>query len=154
MVSMYPTTKRYDYTFLQYLDGKDDKEKIYKIEPDSVLFFIKKHPQLNKFYEIIKIADMESEICNMINKTFFIPILPDHINLLYLDQLEARKIVSFCILNSKLYKRDLITGLFDTLLINRQLWIDNGVLNRRSKIINYDIEKGKNLIHVIDRLPF
>lgn len=158
MTAMYPDTKPWDFTFLQYLKDAENppsnKTPSFPKDPDSVLGFIASNPEMKEFYQIIKIADMEKDLDGGLKHfTIFIPLSCKGIDLLLLDKLEARKIVMLSMLPAKLYQRDLVTGLFDTFLKNYQLWIDRGVLNKKSNIIMYNFQKSNGLVHVVDKLP-
>jgi hypothetical protein len=158
MTAMYPDTKPWDFTFLQYLKNPQNspvnKMPSYPKDSNSVLAFIASNPDLKDFYQIVKIAGMEDDLDGALKHfTIFVPISCKSIDLLRLDRLEARKIVMLSMLPAKLFQRDLITGLFDTYLKNYQLWIDRGVLNKKSSIIMYNFQKSNGLIHIVDKLP-
>lgn len=159
MTAMYPDTKPWDFTFLQYLKNPGTPKDVNVLppcprNPNSVLSFIASNKDLADFYQIIQIADMQEDLDGKLaGFTIFIPISCKGINLLKLDKLEARKIVMLSMLPAKLYQRDLITGLFDTYLKNYNLWIDRGVLNKKASIIMYNFVKENGIIHIIDKLP-
>jgi hypothetical protein len=158
MTAMYPDTKPWDFTFLQYLENPTppptSKTGYIPRDPDSVLSFIAGNADLQDFYQIVKIADMERDLDgNLKGFTIFLPICCRGIDLLLLDRLEARKIVMLSMLPAKLYQRDLITGLFDTYLKNYQLWIDRGVVNKKTPIIMYNFSKSNGLVHIVEKLP-
>jgi hypothetical protein len=154
---MYPISKNLDFTFLQYLDGSNSKvnKTPKQIDNSSILGFIESDKNFQDFLTIVRIADFGQDLsCNLKHMTLFLPIDCSRVNLLTLDKLEARKIVMLSLLPSILYERDLITGLFDTYLRNYQLWIEKGVINDKSVILQYNIKRSNGLIHVIDKLPF
>ena len=158
MTAMYPDTKPWDFTFLQYLKTPSQKNINILPQPpansNSVLAFIDSNKDLNSFYQIIKIADMQQDLDGRLSGfTIFVPISCAGIDLLTLDKLEARKIVMLSMLPARIYQRDLVTGLFDTYLKNYQLWVDRGVLNKKSSIIMYNFNKDNGVIHSIDKLP-
>ena len=151
---MYPTTKPLNFTFLQYLNPPEETCKP-NFEDSGFLNYIMSDHRFKDFLKLVQVAGMESDLNSKLkHMTLFLPTDCSNINFTTIDQLEARKIVMLSMLPSKLYRRDLITGLFDTFLRNRQLWIDQGVINRKSRIIKYDIPRLNGVIHIIDRLPF
>lgn len=158
MTAMYPDTKPWDFTFLQYLKNPtptpSNKNGYSPRDPESILSLITGNQDLQEFYQIVKIADMEKDLDGNLNGfTIFIPLSCRGINLLLLDKLEARKIVMLSMLPAKLYERDLITGLFDTYLKNYQLWIDRGVVNKKTPIVMFNFKKSNGVAHIIEKLP-
>ncbi len=161
MVSMYPNSKAWDFTFLQYLDKDDNKKENLvpkKVNDASILSFIQNNKEFSIFSEIVRIAEMEHDLhCRLIHITLLLPRdteISKSIDLLKLDKLEARKIVMLSILPEIIRERDFITGLFDTYLRNFQVWYDNGVVNKRAKIIKYDINRANGVIHILDNFTF
>lgn len=159
MASMYPTVKPWDFTFLRYLDVKDPpKNNLPEIlDNNSILSFIQNNPDFYIFNELIKIAGLEDFMKNQKNITFLLPkdsFISSSINLIKIDKLQAKKIVLLSIIPEKLYQKDLITGLFDTKVKPYQLWFQNGIVNRKSKIIYYNIMRDDGVIHILDSFPF
>ena len=158
MTAMYPDTKPWDFTFLNYLKNPSNQDTNilpkYPSNPNSVLAFIATNPDFSDFYQITKIADMEKDLDGDLKGfTLFVPISCNGLDLLRLDRLEARKIVMLSMLPAKLYRRDMITGLFDTYLKNYHMWIDESVLNKRSRVVLYNVSRDNGVVHVVDRLP-
>ena len=157
MTAMYPNNKPWDYTFLRYLqeEKNNDKTNISSkiIDNNTIFSFIQTNPQFSDFLKIVEIANMTSILSNKSKHlTLLLPILCN-VDLLTLDTLEARKLVMLCLLPSKFYDRDFITGLYDTSFKNYQLWIDDGIINKKSKIVVANILRDNGIIHIINKLP-
>ena len=153
MTAMYPNNKPSDYTFLRYLQENQTPIQNQNRDDNTIFSFIHRNPEFSDFHKIVEISNMTSILSNKSKHfTLLLPI-KCNVDFLTLDTLEARKLVMLCLLPSKLYDRDFVTGLYDTSFKNYQLWIDDGIINKTSKIVVPNIVKDNGLIHIIDKLP-
>ncbi len=160
-------TKSWDWTFLKYLQ---DPPKIQNIsnywtnldqvsrvttcrDKNSILGYLESEPATKIFRDIVRIAELERELDGAFSKiTIFIPrdTYISNIDLNTIDKLEARKIVLYSILPHRVYKGNFVIGLYDTKFKNNQIWIQDGVLNKRAKIVEWDVNRCNGVIHIID----
>lgn len=164
MVSMAPNSMPLDMSYMYNFQDLRGPTPVMKIDPGSILGYIRNSQNFKLYDKIIKLAKMEGRFNDLqSNSTVF--IVPDNIlktkyRKSYFDEMDqgmAIHIMNYSTLNRKI-DQFLLTSSpnseFETRHVAFRLCISNisnvSMINNKIKIIHFNQEANNGIIHIVD----